>query len=87
MVAISQEAYLPSSTLVRGSADFVRILFVFEDMRLALKGQTDSLDTGRDQPDKHSDLNCQLKAPYGTEERRTATLPWGDKSPSFPITK
>lgn len=52
----AKQSYLPSSTLVRRSAYIVGILFVFENMRLALEGQSDSLETGRDQPDQHPDL-------------------------------
>lgn len=48
--------YLPSSTLVRRSANVVRVFFVFEDMRLALESQPDGLETGRDQPDKDPNL-------------------------------
>jgi hypothetical protein len=36
--------------------EIVGIFLVFQDMRLALQGQPDSLQTGRDQPDYHSDL-------------------------------
>ena len=52
----AKQSYLPSSTLVGRSAYIVGVLFVFENMRLALEGQSDSLETGRDQPDQHPDL-------------------------------
>lgn len=81
---MSKEAYLPSSTLVRGSAYFVRILFVFEDMRLALKGQTDSLDTGRDQPDQHSDLYCQLKFITENNAKTNRDAPLGRQATKLP---
>lgn len=47
---------LPSSTLVRWSVDIVGVFIVLKDMRLALQGQPDGLETGRDQPDYHPDL-------------------------------
>ena len=63
-------------------------------MRLALEGQSDSLETGRDQPDQHPDLfvdcnqpNCSSIPGIWTPGTQTATLPWGDRSPSVPISR
>lgn len=84
-----QESYLPSSTLIRRSAYIVGVLFVLENMRLALQGQTYRLKTRRDQPNQHTDLifyqYSVLHYLLGQLFERTAILPWGDRPPRFPI--
>jgi hypothetical protein len=82
--------YLPSSPLVWRSSKFVGMFLVFKDMRLALESQSDRLEASRDQPDKDPDLkNNRIRhcvVTQITKEKRTATLPWGDRSPRLPIT-
>lgn len=60
-----EHADLPSTALIRGTALVVVVLFLLEQMRLALQGEADALDARRREADNDAQLQRRRGLAWG----------------------